>query len=140
MSGAGRGRLIAARPALGKATARPRGRQTARSAANSSRRNAATSARSTPGAMKLWPIPRARMKVSAPSRTFLSWVIASRSASTSPHPPGTACRRVGRPASARWLATRPASWPAQSPSRAEKRKARAIPIATPSPWTNRAES
>ena len=84
------GRLIAARPALGKAGTGRRPRQTSRSDVSSSRRNAATSARSTPGAMKLWPMPRARMKVSAPSRTFLSCPMASRMASASPHPPGTA--------------------------------------------------
>ncbi len=84
------GRLLAARPSLGKAGAHRKCRQAPRSAASSSRRNAATSARSTPGAMKLWPMPRARMKVSAPSRTFLSCAIASRIASASPHPPGTA--------------------------------------------------
>ena len=66
------------------------GRRSGHAPRSSSVRKAFTSARSMPGAMKLWPIPRARMKVSAPSRTFLSWAMASRMASTPPHPPGTA--------------------------------------------------
>ncbi len=122
-------------------SSRPSGRpDAAQPSRNSASRKAFTSVRSIPGAMKLFPMPRARMKVSAPSRTFLSWAMASTIASASPQPPGTACRRVGRPASARWLATRPASWPGQRPRRAENRKARHKPIPTASPWTRRAES
>ena len=84
------------------------------------------------GATKLWPMPRARMKVSAPAFTFLSCAMASSSASARRRSrPGHRASAVGRP-TVREMAPRPAPRPAagQSPSRAEKRKARHRPMAT----------
>src|SRR5262249_8193035 len=65
--------------------------------ASFSTRKARTSAASTSGAMKLAPIPRARMKVSLPRLTFLSWAMRSIRRSASGTPPGTEDTWIGRP-------------------------------------------
>ena len=51
-------------------------------------------------------MPLARMKVSAPRLTFLSWAMACISVSAAIGSPGMSAMRVGRPTAARWAATR----------------------------------
>ena len=52
-------------------------------------------------AMKLAPIPRARMNVSFPRLTFLSWAMSCIRRSASGRPPATEETWTGRPAAAR---------------------------------------
>src|SRR5439155_3913213 len=105
-----------------------------------SARKARTCAGSMSAATKLAPMPRARMKVSFPRRTFLSWAMRSMSPSAPTGPPGTEAGCVGRPTVARCRATRSASPCGSSPSRAENAKASASPMATASPWSRRSEN
>src|SRR5262249_25913852 len=104
-----------------------------------SARNARTCAGSTAGATKLAPMPRARMNVSLPRRTFLSWVIRSRSPSGPGRSPAIDAGSVGSPAAARCRSTRSASACGSSPRRAENANASAIPMAMASPWSRRSE-
>src|SRR5262249_44057481 len=107
--------------------------------ASFSTRKARTSATSTSGAMKLAPIPRARMKVSLPRLTFLSWAMSSIRRSAPGRPPGTDETWMGRPTAARWRSTRSASAGDSSPRLAENAKASAIPSAIASPCNRRSE-
>src|SRR5439155_23391691 len=70
-----------------------------------SSRNARTSLGARSLAMKAWPMPRVRMKVSRPRDTFLSCAISSMSRFASCFWPGMSAISVGRPTSARWAAT-----------------------------------
>src|SRR5262249_25700776 len=106
--------------------------------ASFSTRKARTSAASTSGAMKLARIPRARMKVSLPRLTFLSWAMSSIRRSTPGRPPGTEETWIGRPTAARWRSTRSASAGDSSPRLAENAKASAIPNAIAPPCSRRA--
>src|SRR5690606_10332122 len=74
-----------------------------------SRRRVRKTSRSTSRVMKASPMPRARMKVSLPSTTFLSCPISAISPSASGSDPLMSESREGRPALARWLRTRTAS-------------------------------
>src|SRR5262249_54689377 len=107
--------------------------------ASFSTRKARTSAASTSGAMKLAPIPRARMKVSLPPWTFLSGGMSSIRRSAPGRPPGTDETWIGRPTAARWRSTRSASAGDSSPRLAENAKASAIPSAIASPCNRRSE-
>src|SRR5262249_12657045 len=104
-----------------------------------SARKARISAASTSDAMKLAPIPRARMKVSLPRLTFLSWAMRSIRRSASGTPPGTEDTWIGRPTAARWRSTRSASAGDSSPRLAENAKASVIPSAIASPCNRRSE-
>ena len=130
-------RIAPATQRLSGRSCRPRRASISRSARNSSSRKARTASGSTFLAMKLSPMPRARMKVSAPRFTFLSWYMASRMSSASAFQPAMSRMRVGRPTARRCASTRSASSAGQRPSAAEKRKAQAMPMATPSPCTSR---
>ena len=84
-------------------------------------------------------MPRARMKVSAPRLTFLSWAIRSISVSSAGRPAGTSAIS-GRQADRREMADRTsASAMRQRPRRAENSNASAMPIATASPCSSRSE-
>src|SRR5262249_46773824 len=102
-------------------------------------RKAWTSAASTSGAMKLPPMPRARMNVNAPRLTFLSCAISSIKRSAPGTPPGMAPTRVGSPTAARWRTTRSASPAGSSERLAENSKASAMPIALASRCGSRSE-
>ena len=108
--------------------------------ASSRPRKVETLPSSTSRATNASPIPLTRMKVSLPRSTFLSWRIAVKRLPESASKPGISPIRVGRPAALRCASTRVASCPEHRPRSREKRKANAMPMATPSPCTSRAGS
>ena len=91
--------------------------------ASFSARKARTSSASTSGAMKLSPTPRARMKVSLPRFTFLSWAISVHQLIDAGfRSPGFRAAWVGRPTAARCAATRSASLGAEQAETRRERK------------------
>ena len=85
-------------------------------------------------------MPRARMKVSLPRLTFLSWAIRSIRRSASGRPPATCDRRVGRPTAARWRVDALGLRRRQAARAARRTRTRsAMPSAIASPCSSRSE-